>query len=150
MADDWDVLNEPIGSTTSWTRVNVGEAFPGVPTPLTWTWAGPASDAGVTRGWVKMGVFPRSQSRPSSEVAAHFVAICQGRALLNIDRLRSIGDRIPFNSGAKVEQALFSSDQVSTEGAPVRRRYPFVVAQLPVAVVRSRRALLASVPATEA
>jgi pyruvate,water dikinase len=150
MADDWDVLDEPIGSTTSWTRVNVGEAFPGVPTPLTWTWAGPASDAGVTRGWVKMGVFPRSQSKPSSDVAAHFVAICHGRALLNIDRLRSIGDRIPFNSGAKVEQTLFSSEQVSAVGAPVRRRYPFVATQLPVAMVRARRALLASVPGTEA
>jgi len=150
MTDDWDVLDEPIGSTTTWTRVNVGEAFPGVPTPLTWTWAGPASDAGVTRGWVRMGVFPRSQSRPSPDVAERFVAISHGRALLNLDRLRSIGDRIPGNSGDKVEEALFLSDQVSGTSRPVRRRYPFVATKLPVAVVRARRSLLASVPATEA
>jgi phosphohistidine swiveling domain-containing protein len=150
VADDWDVLDEPIGTATTWTRVNVGEAFPGVPTPLTWTWAGPASDAGVTRGWVRMGVFPRSESRPSPDVAEHFVAISHGRALLNLDRLRAIGDRIPCNSGAKVEQTLFMSDEVSGAGRPVRRRYPFVAAKLPVAVVRARRSLLASAPATEA
>lgn len=150
MTDDWDVLDEPIGSATTWTRVNVGEAFPGVPTPLTWTWAGPASDAGVTRGWVRMGVFPRSRSRPSPNVAERFVAISQGRALLNLDRLRSIGDRIPGNSGDKVEQTLFMSEEVSGTSRPVRRRYPFVATKLPVAVIRARRSLLASAPTTEA
>jgi pyruvate,water dikinase len=150
VADDWDVLDEPIGAETTWTRVNVGEAFPGVPTPLTWTWAGPASDAGVTRGWVRMGVFPRSQERPSRDVAEHFVAISHGRALLNLDRLRAIGDRIPCNSGDKVEQTLFSSEEVSGTSRPVRRRYPFVATNLPVAVVRARRSLLASAPATGA
>ena len=150
MADDWDVLDEPIGSATTWTRVNVGEAFPGVPTPLTWTWAGPASDAGVTRGWVRMGVFPRSSSDPSDDVALRFVAISHGRALLNLDRLRSIGDRIPFNSGDKVEQTLFSSDQVSATSRPMRRRYPFVATKLGVAVIRARRSLLTSAPVTEA
>jgi pyruvate,water dikinase len=150
VVDDWDVLDEAIGSTTTWTRVNVGEAFPGVPTPLTWTWAGPASDAGVTRGWVRMGVFPRSQSRPGPDVTEHFVAISQGRALLNLDRLREIGDRIPFNSGDKVEQTLFSSDEVAGTSRPVRGRYPFVATKLPVAVILARRSLLASAPVTGA
>jgi pyruvate,water dikinase len=150
MAERWDVLDEPIGSRRTWTRVNVGEAFPGVPTPLTWAWAGPASDAGVCRGWVKMGVFPKAEGVHHSNVEDRFVAITAGRALLNLDRLRSIGDRIPFNSGDKIEQTLFSSDKVSASSTPVRRRYPFVMAKLPVNVSRARRALLAGVPVTDA
>lgn len=150
MADDWDVLDEPIGSRRTWTRVNVGEAFPGVPTPLTWSWAGPASDLGICRGWVRMGVFPRSEAVHHATVEDRFVAISAGRALLNLDRLRDIGDRIPFNSGDKIEQTLFSSDKVSASSEAVRRRYPIVMTKLPVNVPRARRALLAGVNATGA
>lgn len=146
--DDWDVLDEAIGSSSAWTRVNIAEAFPGVPTPLTWSWAGPASNAGPTRGWVKMGVFPRSQERPHPDAAQRIVAISRGRAVLNLDRLHAIGDRIPFNSGDKLEQTLFSSEQVSPTSRAVRRRYPFVAVKLPWAVISARRSLLASAAVT--
>lgn len=150
MTDAWDVLDEEIGPATTWTRVNVGEAVPGVPTPLTWTWMGPASDVGVSRAWVNMGVFPARDAARKPAVEDRFVAISGGRALLNLDRLRAIGDRIPFNSGDKLEQTLFSSDEVTGGSRPVRRRYPFVLAKLPIAVITARRSLLASVPRTEA
>lgn len=150
MNDTWDVLDEPIGPDTTWTRVNVGEAIPGVPTPLTWTWTGPASDIGISQGWARMGVFTAAEAARQSDVDDRFVAISSGRALLNLDRLRAIGDRIPFNSGDKLESSLFSSHAHDGGSKPVRRRYPFVLAKLPVAVLRARSSVLGTVKETDA
>ena len=64
-----DVLHEDIGSSTLWTRVNIAEACPGVPTPLTWSWFGYGSDVGVSRAWVRMGVLPawRGERQPHTQ-----------------------------------------------------------------------------------
>jgi phosphohistidine swiveling domain-containing protein len=147
--DPRDVLHEDIGDTSLWTRVNIAEAFPGVPTPLTWSWAGPASDIGVCGAWVRMGVLPRRRSERQPIVSDRMVAIYHGRAVLNLGVLREIGDAIPGTSGNDVERQLFSSEAVNEPDHPNRRRYPLVAAKLPAVVVRARRALLWGLSRTE-
>ncbi|HEY1966910.1 MAG TPA: PEP-utilizing enzyme [Pseudonocardia sp.] len=149
-AEDWDVLHEDIGDRALWTRVNIAEACPGVPTPLTWSWFGPASDVGVSRGWVELGVLPAGRGRRQERVADRMVAIHAGRPVLNLGILREIGDSIPGNDGNKVEQQLFSSGAVHGPVHPHRRRYPAVAAKLVPAVLAARRQLLSQVPRTEA
>ncbi len=148
--DGWDVLHEDIGPSALWTRVNIAEACPGVPTPLTWTWFGPASDAGVSRGWAEMGVLPAERGRRQERVGDRMVAIHAGRAVLNLGILREIGDSIPGNDGNKVEEHLFCSGAVHEPVRPHRRRYPVVAVKLLPAVLAARRRLLAEVPRTAA
>jgi pyruvate,water dikinase len=145
-----DVLDEDIGEAVFWTRVNVGEAWPGVPTPLTATWAGPGIDAIVSRAWTSLGAFAPDRVPRRDKVDERFSAISQGRVLLNLDLMRSVGDRIPFNSGDKIETALFGAGRPSTPSRSVPGRYPFVAIMAPRAVVRARRSLLATLPVTRA
>ena len=143
---DVDVLNEACGPARTWTRVNIGEAFPGVPTPLTWSWAGPASDELIRRAWVEMGVFPQGLRERPPAVDDRFVAILAGRAVLNLDLMRAVGDRLPGNSGDKIEASIFGSTREGIANEPTARRYPVVAVRLPMALARARRSLLHSVP----
>src|SRR5438874_5939517 len=143
---DVDVLDESCGAARTWTRVNIGEAFPGVPTPLTWSWAGPTSDELIRRAWVEMGVFPRSLRARPAAADDRFVAILAGRAVLNLDLMRAVGDRLPGNSGDRIEASIFGSTREGILNEPTARRYPVVAARLPVALARARRGLLHLVP----
>ncbi len=150
MSDSRDVLHEDLGPTSLWTRVNIAEAMPGVPTPLTWTWAGPASDVGVSRAWVNMGALPAERGERQRAVGDRMVAICAGHPVLNLGVLREIGDSIPANSGDKVEQSLFSSGEVASEVCtPHRGRYPRVIRKLVPAILGARRWLLTNAPEME-
>jgi pyruvate,water dikinase len=145
-----DVLDEEIGDRVFWTRVNVGEAWPGVPTPMTWTWAGPGIDAIVSRAWTSLGAFAPDRIPRRERVDQRFSAISQGRVLLNLDLMRSVGDRMPFNSGDKIEAALFGAGRPATPSRSVPSRYPFVAVMAPRAIVQARRSLLATLPVTRA
>ena len=148
---DADVLDEDIGDRVFWTRVNVGEAWPGVPTPLTWTWAGPGIDAIVCRAWTALGTYSARERIPRRErVEERFSAISQGRVLLNLDLMRSVGDRMPFNSGDRIETALFGAGRPSTPSRAVPGRYPFVAVMGPRTILRARRSLLGMLPMTRA
>ncbi len=150
MTDPRDVLNEDLGPTSLWTRVNIAEAIPGVPTPLTWSWSGPSSDIGVSRAWVKMGALPASRGSRQQAVADRMVAIHAGHPLLNLGILREIGDSIPGHSGDKVESSLFYSEELVSGGrTPHRARYPHVAVKLLPAILGARRWLLSNAPKTE-
>ncbi len=150
MTDPRDVLNEDLGPTALWTRVNIAEAIPGIPTPLTWSWSGPSSDIGVSRAWVKMGALPASRGQRQQAVGDRMVAIYAGHPLLNLGILREIGDSIPGNSGDSVESSLFYSEELeSGECTPHRARYPRVAIKLLPAILGARRWLQANAPKTE-
>lgn len=146
--ESWDVLHEDIGPTALWTRANIAEACPGVPTPLTWSWFGPASDIGVSGAWVRMGVLPAERARRQEKVGDRMVAVYAGRAVLNLGVLREIGDSIPGSSGNRVEAALFPTDAVNESAHPHRGRYPFVLVKLLPALLDARRRMIAQAPDT--
>lgn len=146
--DPHDVLHEDIGDTTLWTRVNIAEACPGVPTPLTWSWFGYGSDVGVSRGWVRMGVLPAWRGERQPRPGDRMVAIHAGHPVLNLGILREIGGSIPGSSAQKVERQLFASDAAIESGPTLWRRYPRVAVKLVPAIVCARRELLAQVPET--
>jgi pyruvate,water dikinase len=144
------VLHEDIGPSTLWTRVNIAEACPGVPTPLTWSWFGYGSDVGVSRAWVRMGVLPAWRGERQASAGDRMVAIHAGHPVLNLGILREIGGSIPGSSAAKVERQFFASDAAIEPGPTLWRRYPSVLFKLVPTVVSARRELLAQVPMTVA
>ncbi|HTK61082.1 MAG TPA: PEP-utilizing enzyme [Pseudonocardia sp.] len=146
--DPDDVLHEDIGDSTLWTRVNIAEACPGVPTPLTWSWFGYGSDVGVSRGWVRMGVLPAWRGERQARPGDRMVAIHAGRPVLNLGILREIGGSIPGSSAEKVERQFFASETAIEPGPTLWRRYPRVALKLIPAIVSARRELLAQVPDT--
>lgn len=72
---------------TVWSRANVGEALPGVATPLTWSIARAFSDKGFHEAFTALGCkVPRG---------AHLVGNVQGRFYLNLSAFMSIAAQVP-------------------------------------------------------
>ena len=78
-------LDDP--STWVWSNVNVGEALPGVATPLTWSVAAAFSDLGFRRAFGSLGcVVP-----DNTELVASF----HGRIYLNLTNFMRIARQVP-------------------------------------------------------
>ncbi len=74
--------------STVWSTVNVGEALPGVATPLTWSVAGAFSDAGFRRAFAALGCsVPRN---------ARLVGNVHGRFYLNLSEFMQIAAQVPW------------------------------------------------------
>jgi len=73
---------------TVWSSVNVGEALPGVATPLTWSVAGDFSEAGFRRAFAALGCsVPRH---------ARLVGNVYGRFYLNLTQFMRIAAQVPW------------------------------------------------------
>ena len=73
---------------TVWSAINVGEALPGVATPMTWSVAGAFSEEGFRRAFATLGCsVPRH---------AHLVGNVHGRFYLNLTQFMRIAAQVPW------------------------------------------------------
>jgi phosphohistidine swiveling domain-containing protein len=114
---------------TVWSNVNVGEALPGVATPLTWSVAGAFSEAGFRRAFSALGcTVPRH---------ARLVGNVYGRFYLNLTQFMRIAAQVPWlDPRALVDLGGGAGgDQLATQTADVSRsgfyaRFPVTAARL--------------------
>jgi pyruvate,water dikinase len=137
-----DVLDEPVGDRVTWTTVNVGEAFPGTPTALSWSWAWWPTEYGIRGAFANLGAISTGEMLPPVRLDERAITVQHGHPALNLDLFRRIADATPGSSGDQVERSFFGSVRPGLGGGPRYRRYPVVAARMPVAAVRCRRALL--------
>jgi pyruvate,water dikinase len=145
-----DPLHQDCSAPITWTTVNLAEAFPGVPTPLTWTVVGPVFEAMARAGWVMIGVMPRSYAAVSPNVEQRLMTIFHGRPAFSLDAWRLFGDSMPGTSAEAVETQIFGAasggsgtgDRSTAVSSANWRRYPVVAAKMPLAARRSRRSML--------
>jgi pyruvate,water dikinase len=126
-----------------WSTVNLGEAVPGVPTPLSWSWYEQSQELATRRAYHAMGVYPSSYVRYPPHVDDRILSVFSGRAAINVDRLRDAADRLPGTSGDALEEQLYGRLRPGVSGHNTIRRYPVIAAKLPWAA-RSARARLTS------
>lgn len=131
-----DPLHEVGGPTTAWTTVNTAENFPGVATPLGWTFWRDPLERGMKGAFHDLGVLPCSAVTVPESVDDRFSAAVYGRFAANVDCLRQMADRMPGTSGEALELQLLGSVRSGLPSYPARRRYPFVAAKMPAAVLR--------------
>lgn len=129
-------VHEVGGPQTAWTIVNTAENFPGVATPLGWTFWRDPLERGMKASFFSMGVLPRSAVTVPESVDDRFSAAVYGRFAANVDCLRAMADLIPGTSGDALEEQLLGSVRpgVSTESSA--RRYPAIAMKMPATVVR--------------
>jgi pyruvate,water dikinase len=124
-------IHEPGAPGTAWTTVNTGENFPGVATPLAWTfWREPLERA-LRGGFADMGVLRPSDIVFPRTPDERFCSIIFGRFVANVDQLRRVSDLIPGTSGSDTEAQFFGSVRPDVVDRPSVRRYPAVAAKLP-------------------
>lgn len=104
----------PPGS--GWTRVNIGEALPGVPTPLTWSLWRAGLGNGQRQSQIRFGV---ASKRADQHVP--LLTLAQGWPVLSVDLLVGQVARIPgLDPGAFSEQFFGTAAHVAA--APVGAR----------------------------
>lgn len=129
-----DPLHEHSGPQTYWTTVNVGEAMPGVPTPMSWSIFSVGNEVSVPRCYHRLGIMSRKDAQPASRIDDRFAAIFYGRAAMNVTRLRSIADLTPGTSGDAMERQLLGSTRDNVLSHSSNRRIPFILARFPFEV----------------
>ena len=106
----WVTDDEPSRRYPVYTRGNVGEVFPDVVSPLTWSLLGHEADEGWKDAFMAAGALVAADFEPDRP---SIVASFGGYAFLNVDYNRLFAFRTPLMSVADVDRSLFGA--VSTQ-----------------------------------
>jgi phosphohistidine swiveling domain-containing protein len=134
--DPRDPLHHPMPAGISWTTTNLAEAVPGVPTPLTWTFADEGFNLGTP--WVDMGAFPKRTLRWPLPIEEKTVAIFYGHVCMNLAVLARMARAVPPPSNIDGFHEQYFGPRQGPRPSPVWRRYPIVLAKLPPKVLRAQ------------
>ena len=135
MTEDWDVLNDPSDPGLHWTTGNIGEAVPGVQTPLSWSLWGPTIEAGMRLSMRDMGAFSEAESRMPPK-GRQLCQVFYGRGALSVELLARLGDRMPGTTGQQVATGVYGEAPDTIDYRPTRRRYPIIAAAVPYQMAR--------------
>jgi pyruvate,water dikinase len=125
------VLHQPIRDDVYWTRSNVGEAMPGVLTPLGWTMFGTAGELALRGGPHFAGLFSRQESRIPDDPTQRALSVFYGRVAARADVFALVGDRAPGTSGTAVVEQVLGFVPPGMEDHPSYRRLPIVAVRFP-------------------
>jgi pyruvate,water dikinase len=130
------VITDPLHASDTedrfWTRSNVGEALPGVMTPLGWTLFGPVGEHCTREAFFAVGALTRAERGVPASVDQRHVRIFYGRPALDVGFLCRMGDRLPGTTADQVARSVVGSVPPGITPRPTRRRYPIIAAKLPI------------------
>lgn len=113
----------------AWTTTNVGEAVPGVQTPLGWSIWGPVGEEGLRRAFHTLGALDRSEIALPTASEDRLFSAFYGRIALQLDILCAWADRIPGTSGEAMARQIFTFVPPDYVSRPQRKYYPRVAAR---------------------
>ena len=138
-------LHGPTDSKLHWTTTNVGEATPGVQTPLSCSlWS--CGNEALREMAYRVGAISRREWRTGSDTTDRVFRPFYGRATLQVDFFARLGDRLPGSTGAETVRALLGRVPDSLVAQPTRKRYPIVALRLPYVFLSTPRRLARSQP----
>jgi pyruvate,water dikinase len=139
-----DTLHGASHPQSTWTTTNVGEAVPGVQTPLGWSIWGPAGERGLRSAFHAIGALSASELELPASPADRLFGVFCGRAAMHLDLLCGWADRIPGTDGAAMASQIFTFVPPGYTSRPARRYYPRVLARAGVPWVQGPRRIRAS------
>ena len=109
-------LDAESGPETQWTRNNVGEAFPGVVTPLHYDFVVRAGELGIRGAYAERGAITEEEAAESDVADERVMAAFKGRLAVNVDTMCAFGDRVSATAAAEIEFGLlgFVRDDVAS------------------------------------
>jgi pyruvate,water dikinase len=113
-----DPLHSQSGPGIAWTTAHIDESYPGVVTPLTWTFRSPATERAARRAYIDLGVLPRGASLSPSRIDDAMLAVFYGRVAVNVNVNRDLADRMPVLDGDQVEVAALGNVRARTKSRP--------------------------------
>lgn len=132
-----------------WSTTNVGEALPGVASPLGWSLWGPAVDLGVRDCFARMGALPRSEVRVQADPNEAVAAVFYGRAALNVNFFCEMGGFLPGTGPDAIARQLLGEVPEGIPLASSNARLHAVAVKMPHALATIRRDVLARTAPTK-
>jgi pyruvate,water dikinase len=123
----WDPLHQHSPDDALWTTTNVGEAMPGVVTPLTASLWVDKPGRGLLETAVSVGAFTRKEATDAA--ARELFGFFYGHAALRVEFFARLGDRLPGTSGREVVVGVLGRVPEGMRFQPTRRRYPMIAAK---------------------
>jgi pyruvate,water dikinase len=148
--EPWDPTHSRGADDEWYSRDNVGEAMPGVATPLTWSLWGPIGELNARTAAFNLGVLSRKEADVPADAADRYVQAFYGRIAMRARLLATIGDRMPGVTGADVVRGIFAEAPSDMSYRPTMRRYPFIAARMPVVFLRTPGRIRALAAGTDA
>jgi phosphohistidine swiveling domain-containing protein len=138
-------IEDPVHCETDahihWARSNLGEAMPGVQTPLSWTTWADAVEHAAREAAYQIGAFDRTMREAPADMGRRFIRSFYGRPAIQVEFAAAIGDRIPGTTGEKSVIGILGRAPDTLVYSPTMRRYPVVAWRLPAALLRSGGAI---------
>jgi rifampicin phosphotransferase len=129
--DAWDPLHSTGAPDLHWSTDNIGEAMPGVLTPLGFSWWPEAIEASARAAGYRIGALSRKERRRPADDRM-LVRPFFGRAGIQAEFYATIGDRMPRTSGIDTVRGILGQVPADFTFAPTRRRYPVIAWRLPL------------------
>ena len=119
-------LDATSGPTTQWTRNNVGEAFPGVVTPLHYDFVVRAGELGIRGAYAERGAITAEEAAESDVADERVMAAFKGRLAVNVDTMCAFGDRVSETAAAEIEFGLLGFVREGVERHPSTDRHALI------------------------
>lgn len=133
-----------------WTTSNVGEAMPGVHSPLSYTvWRAAIQYAAAGSAHATGALSVRERDRLPPPVQRPLLGAFYGRLAMQVEYFALIGDRMPGTTGPEVVRAILGRVPDGLISNPARHRYPAIAARLPVAFTTVPRRIRETARRTE-
>jgi phosphohistidine swiveling domain-containing protein len=131
-ADSWDPLHDHSAPTLHWSTDNLGEAAPGVLTPLGWSLWRDIGERASREALHRLGALDGRERVAPEDPDQRILRIFFGRVAMQVEFLSTLGDRMPGTTGQDVVRGIFGRVPEDIEFRPTRRRYPAVAVRLPL------------------
>ncbi len=123
MSKIWETDNPPSVKWPLYTRGNVGEVFPEVVLPFTWSLIGQAAEDGWREAFIRMGLVAEGDFDESEPMT--ILSVFGGYCYINASYVRMLGVRAPGGDVATIDETFFGGSDapayVEREGDKNRR-----------------------------
>jgi phosphohistidine swiveling domain-containing protein len=139
----WDPTHSSDRIVHHWTTTNLGEAVPGIITPLGMAHWGLRAHTTAQRVAFNIGVISARERDAVLDPADWVIRAFYGKIAVRLQFMTMIGDRMPGVSGEDTLANLFGQAPPGMRYAPTVRRYPFIAARMAHVSLTIQRRLLA-------
>lgn len=129
---DESLLHEVSPDHVRWTTVNMAEVLPGVLTPLAWTFWREPCESGLRGAFADAGLLAAGEITAPDDLSDRLTGLFHGRLAGNLTLVCKLCDSMPGSSGAAFEEQVFGYADPNVERRRSFRRYPAVMAKIPV------------------
>lgn len=139
--DEWDPLMDRSAPDVHWTTSNVGEAMPGILTPLAWSMWGRAGELCLREGGFAVGVLSAAERIVPTNIEDRLVRIFYGRGAMQVEYIALVGERMPGTTPEEAVTSVFGRVPDDMRFTPTRRRWAVIAFRLPLTFVTFPRRL---------